>query len=264
MTQKISAKNISKTYFLPKKRTVATLKEIDLSIEEGEFLVILGGSGSGKSTLLNIISGMVTPSCGEICMDGNIVTGPHPSRSLLFQEPSLLPWLTVEENIAFGCRLRGDTKDIDERVNRYINMIKLTGYENYLPSELSVGMSQRVCLARALMGNPEVLLMDEPFGSLDSFTRMGLQEELLQIWKKRKFTVIFVTHDLDEAITIGSRVVLLGGSPAEIKHRIPIDLTHPRNPMQQDFQKIKAGIMDRFMTMMKENGTTLQTPGSNP
>ncbi|MBU2510969.1 ABC transporter ATP-binding protein [bacterium] len=249
--EKIRINDVSKQFNLSGKNRVTTLKGINLSISEGSFVVILGRSGCGKSTLLNILAGIISASEGEVFIDGQKVMGTHPSRSILFQEPSLLPWLTVEENISFGCRIRDDLNNLDERVQQYINMINLNGFERHLPSELSVGMSQRVCLARAFIGNPDILLMDEPFGALDTFTRGILQEELVSIWKRQGFTVIFVTHDIEEAILLGTRVVLMGDVPGRIIDVFDVDLPYPKDTLDDSFLQIKKAIMEKFRESMK-------------
>lgn len=246
MTEKIQIRNIYKRFYLSKREQVTTLQDISLSISGGDFVVILGRSGCGKSTLLNIAAGTMLPSSGTVLVDGQKVADTHPSRIILSQQPSLLPWLNVEENIAFGCRLRGDLENLDERVRRHIRLINLTGFERYLPSELSVGMCQRVCLARAFMGRPDILLMDEPFGALDTFTRGALQEELINIWQRRGFTALFVTHDIDEAITTGNKVVLMGDTPGRIIEVFDIDLPYPRNAMDGSFLRVKREIMKKF------------------
>lgn len=225
---KLFVENIEKTFHLPDKTSVPVLKDIQLPVEQGEFVMLLGESGCGKSTLLNIIAGIVPPSSGRILVDDKIVTKPDPEISLLFQQPSLLPWLNVFDNIAFGCKLRGDTKDLDDRIHYFINLIGLDGFEKIYPSELSMGMACRVSLARALIGHPKVILMDEPFVSLDTFTRTRMQQELIKIWEYEKFTAIFVTHDVDEAIVLGNKVVLLGGKPCSVRKIIDIAIPYPR------------------------------------
>lgn len=227
---------------------------MDLTIEKGDFLVILGESGSGKSTLLNILAGLSSCTSGEILINGTPVDGPHPSRAMLFQEPSLLPWLSVEKNIAFGCKLRGETADLRYRVSQFIELMGLSGFEKTYPSELSVGMAHRVCLARALIGNPEILLLDEPFGALDTFTRTRLQEELINLWMSERFTTVFVTHDIEEAALMGTRVVLLGGKPTSVQGIFENTLLYPRRLTDYDFHNAKLSIMKRFKNA-RRNGT---------
>ncbi|MCP4688796.1 MAG: ABC transporter ATP-binding protein [Desulfobacterales bacterium] len=248
---KIEIQNIGKFYRLPKKKRLSVLKNIDFSIAEGEIVVILGESGCGKSTLLNIMAGLLPPSSGEIRIDGRKIRGPHPSRSIMFQEPSLLPWLNVRENIVFGCKLRGERERLDENVQRLIGLLNLSGFEKAHPSELSVGMAQRVCLARALIGNPRILLLDEPFGSLDAFTRTHLQDELIKSWRREKFTAVFVTHDIEEGIILGDRIALLGGRPCGVIEMFHIDLEHPRDITDEAFIRVKADILARFKESLK-------------
>ncbi len=250
MTEKIQIKNIHKHYFLSKKKQVTILKDINLSISKGDFVIILGRSGCGKSTLLNILAGTIPASSGEVLIDGQKINGIDPSRSILFQQTSLLPWLNVAENIAFGCKIRNDLDNLEERVQKFINMINLTGYEKYLPSEISAGMCQRVCLARAIIGKPSILLMDEPFGALDTFTRAILQEELIKIWQHQGFTVIFVTHDIDEAILVGNKVVLLGDNPGRVIEVFDINMPYPKDMMDRSFLQIKVDIIKRFRESM--------------
>lgn len=241
----IRIKNLTKTYVLPNGKTFPVLDDISITINEGDFVMILGESGCGKSTFLNILAGLLPPTSGKMWMDDEAITGPHPSRSIIFQQPSLLPWLTVEENIIFGCKIRGETDNL-KRVKQLIRIMGLSGFEKTYPSELSVGMAQRVCLARALIGHPETLLLDEPFTALDTFNRTHLQEELMEFWQIESFTGIFVTHDIDEAILMGNRVVLLGGRPCEIVEQFDIDLKYPRDMSHSSFFEIRTTILKKF------------------
>ncbi len=226
---KICINQLSQSFPLPRAVDQAVLAGINLQIEAGCFTVILGESGCGKSTVLNLVAGLLTPTVGEILANGAVVSGPSPERSILFQQPSLLPWLTVAENIAFGCRLRGERAGLQARVDELIRMIGLVGFEERDPVELSLGMAQRVCLARALIGKPKALLLDEPFGALDICNRIRLQSELLRIWQRERFTALLVTHDIDEALVVGQQVVVLGGRPATILSVHGVDLPYPRD-----------------------------------
>ena len=239
---KIEINRVCKSYHLSRHRQLSVLNNIDLTIESGSFTVILGESGCGKSTLLSMIAGLIKPSSGEILVDGLPVAGPSPARTLLFQQPSLLPWLTVAENIAFGCRLRGDKEKLTERVQVLIEMIGLTGFANNHPPQLSVGMAQRVSLARALISKPEALLLDEPFSSLDTFNRVNLQEQLTQIWQHKKYTTLLVTHDLDEAMAVGQKIILLGGCPCEIHAEYDIESPFPRKTSSPSLLEIRQKI----------------------
>jgi len=202
---------------------IQVLKNINLDIKDGEFITIVGHSGCGKSTLLKIIAGLEKQTEGIILKDNKTISGPEPDCGMVFQEHRLLPWLKIKDNIGFGLEKYSD-EDRKRIVKKYLNLVKLNGFENAYPSQLSGGMSQRAAIARGLSTNPKILLLDEPFGALDALTRIQLQQELLQIWKKEKTTMIMVTHDIDEAIYLGSRVVVMSARPGEIKEIIPIEL----------------------------------------
>ena len=204
---------------------IQVLKNINLNIEEGEFITIVGHSGCGKSTLLKIIAGLEKESSGTILKDGKEIEGPAPDCGMVFQEHRLLPWLKIKDNIGFGLG-QYDKQTKEEIVKKYLSLVKLDGFENAYPSQLSGGMSQRASIARGLSTNPKILLLDEPFGALDALTRIQMQQELLQIWKKEKTTMIMVTHDIDEAIYLGGRVVVMSARPGEIKEIIPIELAN--------------------------------------
>ena len=250
---KLLIDNIEKIFDLPDKTSVPVLKDIQIPVEQGEFVMLLGESGCGKSTLLNIIAGIEPPTSGRILVDGKAITRPDPEISLLFQQPSLLPWLNVIENIAFGCKLRGDTKDLDERIRYFIELIGLDGFEKIYPSELSMGMACRVSLARALIGHPKVILMDEPFVSLDTFTRTRMQQELIKLWEYEQFTAIFVTHDVDEAIVLGNKVVLLGGKPCSVRKIIDILNPYPRKITDRQLALKRIHIMMQLEKIYKIN-----------
>jgi len=228
----IQINNASKGFGLPGSRT-EVLKNINLSVEEGEFVVIVGYSGSGKSTLINLISGLVKPDTGEALIEGKKITEPGPDRGLVFQNYSLLPWFTVEENIALAVDEVFKDWTPEQRkahVAKYIAMVKLTPAAHKLPKELSGGMRQRVSVARTLAMNPKVLLMDEPLSALDALTRATLQDEISEIWMKNKTTVIWITNDPDEAILVADKVIpLLPTAPATLGEPMIIDLDRPRD-----------------------------------
>ncbi|MBE2283505.1 MAG: ABC transporter ATP-binding protein [Prosthecobacter sp.] len=228
----IEINNASKGYGLPGNRS-GVLKDINLSVEEGEFVVIVGYSGSGKSTLINLISGLVKPDTGEALIEGKKITEPGPDRGLVFQNYSLLPWLTVEENIALAVDEVFKDWAPEQRkahVAKYIAMVKLTPAAHKLPKELSGGMRQRVSVARTLAMNPKVLLMDEPLSALDALTRATLQDEISEIWQNNKTTVIWITNDPDEAILVADKVIpLLPTAPATLGEPMIIDLERPRD-----------------------------------
>lgn len=230
----------------PEEKTVDALKNINLEIKRGEFLSIIGASGCGKTTLLRLIGGLDKPQAGRVLLDGKPVTGPDPRRGYVFQQGSLFPWLTVEQNIAAGLKARGIYKQQKDKIKDYIHMIGLDGFEKVYPHQISGGMAQRVAIARALINDPEVLLMDEPMGALDSFTRAALQDKLLEIRARDKATMILVTHDVDEAIYLSDRIVIMTPRPGKISEILEVNLPHPRNRGSNSFLDLRRDIMDRF------------------
>lgn len=243
---KIEAKDLCRSFTLPQHRNHAVLNQVNLVFESGSFTAILGESGCGKSTLLNLLSGLNLPTSGQLLADGKPVLGPSPDRSLLFQQASLLPWLTIADNIVFGCRLRGDMYHLEQRLAAWLRLIGLVSYENRYPAELSVGMAQRVCLARALIGQPKALLLDEPFGALDIFNRIRLQNELIQIWQQAPFTGILVTHDIDEALVVAQKIIVLGGSPATVHSLYTVDLPYPRDIASLSFFEARSQVLQQL------------------
>src|SRR2546426_490973 len=207
---------------------VDVLENIDLEVREGEFICLLGPSGCGKSTLLNIVGGFLKPSSGEVVIDGEPVRGPDPRRIFVFQERGVFPWLTVEGNIGFGL-FRLSEEERRRRIAHYVQLVGLSGFERAFPRELSGGMKQRVEVARALAVNPDVLYLDEPFGALDSITRLQMRAELLRIWQAERKTILFVTHDIEESVQLADRVVVLTARPAHIRRIVDIDIPHPRD-----------------------------------
>jgi NitT/TauT family transport system ATP-binding protein len=205
------------------------LDDIDITLPDKQFAVIVGPSGCGKSSLLYLVAGLTEPSGGELLLDGRRIEGSGRDRGMVFQSYTLFPWLTVRGNVAFGLRLRG-VADAEVRaiVDRYIREVGLNGFEDAYPKQLSGGMMQRVALARAMANDPEILLMDEPFGALDSQTRLVMQQLLLRVWEHEHKTVLFVTHDIDEAIFLGDRVFVMTARPGRIKEEITVDLPRPR------------------------------------
>lgn len=205
------------------------LEPVTLSVADNDFITILGPSGCGKSTMLRIVAGLDQPSTGRVLLDGAPVSGPGPDRGMVFQSYTLFPWLTVKQNICFGLREKGMAQAEQDRISeRFIGQVGLKGFENHFPKMLSGGMQQRTALARALANDPKILLLDEPFGALDNQTRALMQELLLGIWEADRKTVMFVTHDIDEAIFMANRVVVMTARPGRIKCDIAIDLPHPR------------------------------------
>ena len=224
---KLQAKQLGMVYHADGK-SVAALEDINLDISDGEFICLVGPSGCGKSTLLNAMGGFLSPTSGSVTIDGEAVTGPDQRRILVFQEHGVFPWLTVEGNIGFGLS-KLSRSEREKRIAHYIEMVRLQGFEKAYPSDLSGGMKQRLQVARALAVNPDVLLLDEPFGSLDSITRVIMRGELLRIWQTERRTILFVTHDIDEAVQLADRVVVLSSRPAKIQDILTVDIPHPRN-----------------------------------
>jgi len=208
--------------------SVVALSRVDLDIAPGEFVTLIGPSGCGKSTLLRLIAGLDKPTGGELRLDGEPIRDAHPSRGLVFQDPTLFPWKTIRENVATGPEAQGKLKERREEIETFIELVGLKGFEKAYPHQLSGGMAQRAALARALVNHPKVLLLDEPLGALDAFTRMNLQDELLRIWRERGTTMVFVTHDIDEAVYLSDRVVVMTPRPAKIKEIFKVDLPRPR------------------------------------
>ena len=207
---------------------VEVLDAINLDVSEGEFVCILGPSGCGKSTLLNIAGGFLAPAAGEITIDGERVAGPDRRRIFVFQERGIFPWLTVEGNIGFGLFDLSESER-RARIAHYVQLVGLRGFERAYPRELSGGMKQRVEVARALAVNPDVLYLDEPFGALDSITRLQMRSELLRIWQAERKTILFVTHDIEESVQLADRVVVLTSRPGRVRRVVAIDIAHPRD-----------------------------------
>ena len=229
--------------------TVA-LQATDLAVQENDFITILGPSGCGKSTLLRMVAGLETPTGGTIALDGREVTGPGADRGMVFQSYTLFPWLTVLQNVCFGLREKGIARAEQEAIARpFLAKVGLKDFANHYPKQLSGGMQQRTALARALANDPRILLMDEPFGALDHQTRELMQELLLSIWEAERKTVLFVTHDIDEAIFMGSRVVVMSARPGRIKCDIAVPLPHPRHYAMKTtppFAGLKATLMEEI------------------
>jgi NitT/TauT family transport system ATP-binding protein len=242
----IEISHLSKIFKDAKRKSdVVALDDISLEVAKNQFLCLLGPSGCGKSTLLNMIAGFEKPTSGTVTVDGQLITAPGSDRGVVFQQANLMPWLPIWENVAFHLLLRGGQKGERRTIaQRYIDMVGLTGFENHYPSELSGGMNQRVGIARALLMNPQVILMDEPFGALDEQTRMDMQNELVRIWQQHQGTIVFVTHGIDEALTLGTHVAVMSARPGRIREIIPIDLSRPRDITSPQFNQTKRHILD--------------------
>ena len=209
---------------------VIALNGVNLNIHENEFVTVVGPSGCGKSTLLNIIAGLLEPTSGRVLCSGKEVRGTGPDRGVVFQQYALFPWLTVLKNVMFGLNMKGiKGAEAEEIAMKYIRMVDLEKFKDHYPKELSGGMKQRVAIARAYAANPEVLLMDEPFGALDAQTRTQLQQELLETWEKEQKTCFFITHDVDEALILGERVIIMSARPGRIKNIVEVDIPYPRD-----------------------------------
>ena len=239
---KVKIDNVVKE-FQTRNGNVVALNGVNLDIYENEFITVVGPSGCGKSTLLNIIAGLTKTTSGKVYSDGKEVVGTGQDRGVVFQQYALFPWLTVKQNVLFGLEIQGKSKEeANEIADKYIRMVDLQDFVNHYPKELSGGMKQRVAIARAYAVSPSILLMDEPFGALDAQTRTQLQEELIKTWETEKKTCFFITHDVDEAIILGSRVVIMSARPGRIKEIVDVNIPHPRNQatkMSEEFLEIK-------------------------
>lgn len=246
---KLSIEAVSRQFPAPRGGApVPALLPVDLSVAENDFLVLLGPSGCGKSTLLRLIAGLDRPSAGRILLDGRPVSAPGPDRGMVFQSYTLFPWLTVADNIAFGLREKGlDEASVQPIISDWLERIGLAGFGHHYPKQLSGGMQQRTAIARALATDPAILLLDEPFGALDNQTRGLMQEMLLSIWEKQRKTVLFVTHDIEEAVFLASRVVVMTARPGRIKAEIAVNLPYPRHytvKTSAEFSTIKARLTE--------------------
>ncbi|MCL6658569.1 ABC transporter ATP-binding protein [Paenibacillus polymyxa] len=239
----LNIERLNKTFAAPTGPILA-LSNIGLQVERGQFITFIGPSGCGKSTLLKIVAGLDTTYEGKVELNGMAITGPSVDKGFIFQEPRLFPWMTVEKNIAANLSLRN--AQVRHRVQELIELVRLKGFEKAYPKELSGGMAQRVAIARALLRKPEILLLDEPFGALDAFTRTHMQEALLDIWQNSRTTMLFVTHDLDEAVFLGEKVVIMNPRPGHIRNVIHVDLPYPRKRSGSSFQELRSRVLGEF------------------
>ena len=222
------------------------LNEINLTMESGEFISLVGPSGCGKATILRLVAGLIQPTTGKLTVDGKTITEPSPERGMVFQKPTLFPWLTVWDNIAFSLRMQGRLKGNKDKVERMIKVIGLEKFRNDYPGQLSGGMAQRVALVRSLINEPDILLLDEPLGALDAFTRMNMQDEILKIWQEKEQLAIMVTHDVDEAIYMGTRVIVLDANPGRVVADIQIKEPFPRDRSSDTFVQYRNEILNRL------------------
>lgn len=242
----ISIEGASREYFFKGRKTVS-LEKVNLEIQKGEFICLLGPSGCGKTTLLNLIAGFDRPTLGVVKINGEVVTKPSANRITIFQNYGLLPWRSVLRNVELGL----ESKKIDKKERRriaeeYIELVGLSAYKKHHPAQLSGGMQQRVAFARALAVDPEILLMDEPFGALDAMTRMNMQDEIERLWQEKKKTIIFVTHDIEEAVFLADRIVIMTPSPGKVKSVIEVPLARKRDRTGSDFLKIRDRVFAEF------------------
>ena len=246
----LSIQGVSRTFTSHKGTSTQALLPVDFEVRENDFVTILGPSGCGKSTMLRIAAGLDFPTTGQVLLDGRAVDGPGADRGMVFQSYTLFPWLTVAQNIRFGLREKGVSEALQkERSDYFIAKVGLRGFENHFPKQLSGGMQQRTAIARALANDPKMLLLDEPFGALDNQTRVLMQELLLGIWEAERKTVMFVTHDIDEAIFMANRVAVFSARPGRIKADIPVNLPHPRHytvKTSPEFMELKARLTEEI------------------
>ena len=226
--------------------TLPVLDNVSLAIQPGEFVALLGPSGCGKSTLLRLVAGLEKPRAGALREDEVRIKGPHPSRVVVFQDPTLFPWRSVWDNVALGLEAQGILKSQRSRVDAVLDLVGLSSFRNAYPHQLSGGMAQRVALARALVNDPKILVLDEPLGKLDSLTRIAMQAELVSLWQRKGFTTLLVTHDVEEALVLANRVIVLSDRPARIKADIAVQRPYPRHrgdPYLSDLRKQILGLL---------------------
>lgn len=247
----ISIKNVNRVYDDGSGKTTEALKDINLEVKAGEFLSFIGPSGCGKTTLMRLIAGLDTPQSGILTLDGKKIEGTNYERGYVFQQANLFPWMTIEKNIAAGLIARKIYDENKDEVKKYIEIAGLKGFENAYPHQISGGMAQRASLVRGLINKPKVLLLDEPLGALDSFTRFNLQDIILKLWKERNTTMILVTHDVDEAIYLSDRIVIMSPRPGKIKEIIDVKFTRPRNRNSEEFLKLRGKILEKLNLVSK-------------
>lgn len=243
----LKVENVSKVFARVESDQVThALHDVSTEMSSGEFISLVGPSGCGKSTLLRLVAGLITPTLGHVTVNGADIEGPSPERGLVFQNPTLFPWLTVEKNISFSLDIRGDEAGKAEKVERMLQITGLEKFRNDYPAQLSGGMAQRVALVRTLINEPEILLLDEPLGALDEFTRMNMQDEILNIWMQRKQLALMVTHSIDEAIYMGTRVLVMEARPGRIIADIKIEEPFPRDRSSAGFVEYRNEILNKL------------------
>lgn len=243
----LKLENVSKVFAKVESDGVThALQDVSTEMQSGEFVSLVGPSGCGKSTILRLVAGLITPTLGRVTVDGKEVDGPSPQRGLVFQNPTLFPWLTVERNISFSLDMRGATVGKAERVKHMLEITGLEKFRNDYPAQLSGGMAQRVALVRTLINEPEILLLDEPLGALDAFTRMNMQDEILNIWTQRRQLALMVTHSIDEAVYMGTRVLVMEANPGRIVADIKISEDFPRDRSSASFVEYRNEILNKL------------------
>lgn len=250
----ISFKNITMEF-----NDLLALDRLDLNIADGEFVTVVGPSGCGKSTAMNIAAGLLAPTSGDIRVGGKPVAGPGPERGVIFQQYALFPWLTVRQNVEFGLRIAGKSRAERRAVSdHYLALVGLSDFADALPKTLSGGMKQRCAIARAYAAQPEILLMDEPFGALDALTRVHMQDQLLDTWSRERRTVMFITHDVDEAVYLANRVIVMAARPGRLDQIIPVDLPYPRTEairLSPEFAEIRNRVWHAVYHQKPQTGT---------
>jgi len=255
----LAARNVTKTFTTGKEQELVAVDNLSLDIHEGEFICLLGASGCGKSTILNMFAGFTQPSTGEVLLRGRPIVAIEPRCGMVFQSYALFPWKTVRANVEFGLRMKGlPAAERRERASAFIEMVSLKGFEDHYPAELSGGMQQRVTIARLLAADPEVLLMDEPFAALDAMTRQVMQEELLGIHERSRKTIVFITHSIDEALILSSRLFVMSARPGRVKAVIPNTLPTPRRLSVQfspEYGALKSTVWELIESEVRRSGT---------
>jgi NitT/TauT family transport system ATP-binding protein len=266
MSPILAARNVTKTFTAGKEQELVAVENVSFEINEGEFICLLGASGCGKTTILNMFAGFTQPTAGEVLLRNKPIVKIEPRCGMVFQSYALFPWKTVRGNVEFGLRMkRISAAERKDRTEAFIAMVNLSGFEDHYPAELSGGMQQRVTIARLLAADPEVLLMDEPFAALDAMTRQVMQEELLKIQEQSKKTIVFITHSIDEALILSSRLFVMSARPGRIKAVIPNNLPTPRHITVQfspEFGALKSTVWDLIESEVRRHGT-LAAPGQH-
>ena len=243
----LKLENVSKSFAkIETDEVTHALTSVSTSMQSGEFISMVGPSGCGKSTMLRLVAGLIKPTTGKLTVNGEEIGEPGPDRGMMFQKATLFPWLTVYDNIAFSLKMQGKLKGNEDKVEKMIEVIGLQDFRTDYPGQLSGGMAQRVALVRALINEPEILLLDEPLGALDAFTRMNMQDEILKIWQEKQQLALMVTHDVDEAIYMGTRVLVMDAHPGRVIADITIDLPFPRDRSSREFVEYRNDILNKL------------------